>query len=213
MTRATFTILLALLLIRTSQAHLDLTPTPTEYVAEGIIFQRLTFKQANNTSLSYQPPRGWTCRGGADRLQLTPAQVTRAEALIQALPLASAQSLDEKSEAFLREQFLNTLPPGSQLVKLLNEEQNPVVLDNKLSYAVTASYQVIGETFVRSTLFINLADTQLRFTLNARQSDFEKLNRAFRQSLYSWQWREDRSSLANQSKIAAVPTPQPPSAN
>ncbi|MEY2508166.1 MAG: hypothetical protein QOH01_2495 [Verrucomicrobiota bacterium] len=186
MTRTTFISLLALLLIRTSQAHLDLTPAPTEYVAEGITFQRLTFKQANNISLSYQPPRGWTYRGGGDRLQLTPAEATRAEALIQALPLASAQPLDEKNEAFLREQFLNTLPTGSQVIKLLNEEQNPVVLDNKPSYAVTASYQVIGETFVRSTLFINLADTQLRFTLNARQSDYEKLNRAFRQSIYSW---------------------------
>lgn len=186
MTRITFISLLGLLLTPTSQAHLDLTPTPTEYVAEGITFQRLIFKQADNTSLSYQPPRGWICRGGGDRLQLIPSGVTRAEGLIQALPIPAAEALDEKSEAFLREQFLKSVPPGSQLVKLLNEEQNPVVLDNNLSYAITASYQVIGETFVRSTLFINFADTQLRFTINARQGDFEKLNRAFRQSIYSW---------------------------
>jgi hypothetical protein len=175
------------LLTATAQAHLDLTPTPTEYVAEGITFQRLIFKQTDKTSVSYEPPRGWTCRGGGDLLQLIPGEATRAQASIQALPLAAPQPLDEKSIAFLREEFLKNLPLGSQLIKLLNEEQNPVVLDNKLSYAVTASYQILGETFVRSALFINLTDTQLRFTINARQSDFEKLQQNFRRSIFSWQ--------------------------
>jgi hypothetical protein len=73
------------------------------------------------------------------------------------------------------------------LTKLLKEEQNPVVLENKLSYAVTVSYQVLGETFVRSTIFINLSDTQLRFTINSRQSDFERLQQNFRRSMFSWQ--------------------------
>jgi hypothetical protein len=206
--------LLSLLLIRTSQAHLDLTPMPAEYVAEGITFQRLIFKQADNTSLSYQPPRGWTCRGGGDRLYLTPAEGTRAEASIQALPLAAPQTLDEKTGAFLREQFLNSLPPGSQLIKLLKEERNPVVLDNKLSYAVAASYQVIGETFVRSTLFINLADTQLRFTINARQSDFETLHQDFRRSIFSWHLIETSPAAArSEPAIATAPALQAPSTN
>jgi hypothetical protein len=186
MTRAIFLGLLSLL-TATAQAHLDLTPTPTEYVAEGITFQRLIFKQTDKTCVSYEPPRGWTCRGGGDLLQLIPGEATRAQASIQALPLAAPQPLDDKSIAILREEFLKSLPLGSQLIKLLNEEQNPVVLDNKLSYAVTASYQILGETFVRSALFINLTDTQLRFTINARQSDFEKLQQNFRRSIFSWQ--------------------------
>jgi hypothetical protein len=186
MTRATFLGLLVLL-TATAQAHLDLTPTPTEYVAEGITFQRLIFKQADKSSVSYEPPRGWTCRGGGDQLQLIPGETTRAQASIQALPLVAAQALDEKSIAFLREEFLKSLPPGSQLTNLLKEEQNPVALDNKLSYAVTASYKVLGETFVRSTLFINLSDTQLRFTITSRQSDFQKLHQNFRRSIFSWQ--------------------------
>jgi hypothetical protein len=184
--RATFLGLLSLL-TATAQAHIDLTPTPTEYVAEGITFRRLIFRQADNSSVRYEPPRGWTCRGGGDQLQLTPGDATRAQAAIQAVPLAAAQALDDKSTALLREEFLNNLPPGSQLIKLLKEEQNPVVLDNKLSYAVTASYQILGETFVRSTVFTNLGNTQLRFTINSRQSDFERLQQNFRRSIFSWQ--------------------------
>jgi hypothetical protein len=202
------------LLTATAQAHLDLTPTPTEYVAEGITFQRLIFKQTDKTSVSYEPPRGWTCRGGGDQLQLVPGEATRAQASIQALPLATPQGLDEKSEALLREQFLNSLPPGSQLIKLLKEERNPVVLDNKLSYAVAVSYQVIGETFVRSTLFINLTDTQLRFTINARQSDFEKLHQDFRRSIFSWHFIETSPPAArSEPAIATAPALQAPSTN
>lgn len=196
--------LLPLLFATTAQAALDLTPISADYVAQGITFQRVIFKQADQTSVSYEPPRGWSCRGGGNRLQLTPAGVTQAEASIQALPITAPQPLDEKNQSLLKEQFLNSLPPGSQKINLLNEEQNPVVLDNKLSYAVTASYQTLGETFVRSALFINRADTQLRFTITSRQSDFEKLQQSFRGSILSWHWVEQSPVPAKNEPVIAA---------
>jgi hypothetical protein len=182
--------LLSLLLITTAQARLDLTPTPTEYVAEGITFQRLIFRHADKTSVSYEPPRGWSGRGEGDRFQMIPAGATNAEASIRAQPLAAPQPVDEKSAVLLKEQFLKNLPSGSQTISVLKEEQNPVVLENKPSYAVTASYQVMGQTFIRSELFINLHDTQLSFRFSATKTEFEKFHQVFRGSILSWHWLE-----------------------
>jgi len=190
------------------RAGIDLTPMPGEYRAEGITIQQLIFID-DKRKVTYEPPRHWSWRGGADWLQLTPAGTMFAEASIRARPLAVPQLLDGNTMLLLKEKFLNSLPPGSQKINLLKEEQNPVVLDNKLSYAVTASYQVIGETFVRTALFVNLADTQLCFTMTARQNDFEKLNQSFRTSILSWHWiEESRTAQNSEPTIVTAPASQ-----
>lgn len=45
-----------------------------------------------------------------------------------------------------------------------------------------------GERDRQSVPFMNLPDTQLTFRFLSRKPDFEKLHRAFRASLCSWQW-------------------------
>ncbi|PYJ87615.1 MAG: hypothetical protein DME70_06215 [Verrucomicrobia bacterium] len=63
-----------------------------------------------------------------------------------------------------------------------------LIAGNIPTYEVTASYQIYGEAYVRSVLFANLAETQLRFKLSALKKDFDVLHRQFRASLISWQW-------------------------
>jgi hypothetical protein len=128
-------------------------------------------------------------------LQLTPAKADRADAVIQAVELNAPEKLDNKAIDALREQFLKSLPPGSQGVTLVSEEQNPVSLENGASYAVTVAYQALGETFMRSVVFVNLPETQLSFRLTARKADFETIQKQFRSSILSWHW-VDRPSAA-----------------
>ena len=84
---------------------------------------------------------------------------------------------------------MNTLPPGAQGMKIVNEEASPVLLNGNIAtYEFTATYQMFGETFSRSALFANLPETQLRFKLTGLKKDFDNLHRQFRASLISWQW-------------------------
>ena len=76
-------------------------------------------------------------------------------------------------------------------MKVLSEEQNTIPLKAGANYEITASYQALGETYIRRALYINLPDTQLIFRLSARKNEFEGLYRIFRGSILSWQW-EDR---------------------
>ncbi len=185
--------LLLVLLAAMSANALDLTPVVSEYVAEGITFRQLTFKDGKR-QVVYEPPRQWTCRGSVSSLQLTPTKTDRADAVIQAVELKAPQKLDNKAIDALREQFLKSLPPGSQGVILLSEEQNPVSLENGASYAVTVAYQALGETFLRSVVFVNLPETQLSFRLTARKADFETIQKQFRSSILSWHWVDQNSA-------------------
>jgi len=175
----------------TARALPNLSPFPTEFDSEGIKYTQLALKDGERQVL-YVPPRNWTWRGGASQLRLTPpAIVTRAEAIIEVSALSAAQLLDEKTIATVRQQFISTLPPGAQGVKIVNEEQGPLLLGGNIATAeFTASYQILGETFLRSTLFANLPETQFRFKLTGLKKDFDSLHRIFRASLISWQWVE-----------------------
>lgn len=200
----TSTIFLVLITGVTCNGGIDLTPSITHYTNSGMTIQQLVFKH-DKQRIEYEPPRGWSFHGSVDRLQLTPPHANFAEAVIQAVPLASPRPLDEKVGKALEQEFIASLPPGSQFVTVVSEEQNPVLLNGNRSFELTVSYQLMGEKFLRSALFVNLADTQLIFRLTARKDDFESLHRGFRISISSWHWHEPDPS---HDQITASASPQ-----
>lgn len=184
-----------------ARGGIDLTPSVREYTAEGITFRQLVFKDGKR-QVVYEVPREWSYRGNGTSLQLAPPNSVRADASIQVADMPKPQAFDEKLLAGLKEQSLRGVPPGVQTVTTLGEEVNPVRLEKGDSYAVTVSYQALGETFVRSTLYVNLSDALLTFRLTARKADFEQLQRAFRSSILSWHWVEtDKAAAVAQNTV------------
>ena len=192
--------------LATSRAAIDLAPTPHEYTCEGFTFTELLFKDGKR-QINYLLPNQWSYRAAGNGVLLTPPKSVNADAVILATPLAKPEVLDEKAMAAARERFLSSLPSGSQMIKVVQEEQNPVLLDNKPSYEVIVSYQIMGETFLRSQLFTNNGDTQVSFRFTARKVDFEKLHQVFRGSILSWQWTEPQPDSAH---VVAAETAAPP---
>jgi hypothetical protein len=170
-----------------ARGGIDLTPSASEYTAEGLTFRQLSFKDGKRRVV-YELPRQWGYQGGGTSLQLSPPTSVRADASIQVADIAKPQPFDETLFAALKEQSLRAAPPGAQNPTVINEEVNPVRLERGDVYGVTISYQALGETFLRSTLYVNLSDAQLTFRLTARKSDFERLQRTFRSSILSWHW-------------------------
>jgi hypothetical protein len=182
-----------------ARGRIDLTPSASEYTAEGITFKQLSFRDGKRR-IMYELPRQWGYRSDGTSLQLMPPKSGRADASIQVADLSKSQPFDEKLFAALREQSVQAAPPGALNVTLLTEEVNPVRLERGDAYAVTISYQTLGETFVRSTLYVNLSDAQLTFRLTARKAEFETFQRAFRSSILSWHWVENDPGPANAQK-------------
>jgi hypothetical protein len=188
----------------TAKGGLDLSPAPSQFDGQGITYTELLFKD-DKRQVKYVPPQNWTYRGSSAQLHLGPPQsFVRADAVVDTVPLVAPQPLDEKAIEVLRQQFLSTLPPGAQSVKILSEENGPLLLGGNIpTYEFTASYQIMGETFARGTLIANLPDTQLRFKLTALKKDFDILHRMFRSSLISWQWIEPASGAILAQKNSA----------
>lgn len=174
-----------------SKAALDLAPLPTEFDGEGVKYTQLAFKDDDKQAL-YVLPQLWSFRGSSNQCRLTPpARFPKAEAIIDAMPLAAPQALDEKGTEAAKQQLLASLGPSAQNVKVIAEEQSPLLIGGNIAtYEVTVTYQIYGEAFSRSVLFANLPDAQLRFKLTGPTKDFDALHRLFRASLISWHWVE-----------------------
>ena len=185
----------------TARGGINLTPSVTEYVAEGMKFHQLTF-QDGKRRIEYEPPRNWSFDGGANELRLKPPK-NFAEAIISATPAAKAQTLDATAIKLLEEQVTTTLPNGSQFVKIEQELENVILLDGNNSFEITLSYQLMGEKFSRSVLFVKLPDTQLVFRLTARKDDFALLHQEFRSSILSWHSAETPQAGDQAAKVLA----------
>jgi hypothetical protein len=180
-------------MIAQSRGAIDFTPTVSRYFNEGAEYANVTFKDEKRT-VSLTLPRLWSCRGDASRLQLTPPDQGFAEGTLQAVPTKGPASFNEANVKALEQQVLNTLPPGSQGVTLVSQQENPVILNQNLSYEFVVAYQTLGKTFQRSVIFVNCPEQQLVFRFSAPKNVFDNLNRSFRQSIYSWQWTQPAST-------------------
>jgi len=169
-------------------AAIDFTPGTGERVLAGIKFQQLIFQQ-DGRKISYEQPRGWKYTGDSLRIAFTPPNVPQAQAEIDQSPLPAPQNFDEATMKKLQENVLAAVPPDSQNVTLVSVEKNPLMINQRETFEVIITYQTSGTEFERSVLFLNLPDTQLRFRVTARKQDFEKVHKAFRGSIYSWQWQ------------------------
>lgn len=167
---------------------MDFTPTNGERVLEGIVFKQLLFHQEGHT-VSYEPPRGWTCTGETRSLKLTPPNVSQARATMEQAPLPAPQIFDDATTKQLQQQVLASAPEGAQNATLVSEEKNPLRINRQETYAVTIAYSFYGQDYELSVLFANLTDTQLRFRTVARKADFEQVQRAFRASLFTLAWQ------------------------
>lgn len=153
-----------------ARAALELVPEEKEDSAEKITFRQLIFKGGQRT-ISYEPPRLWTYHASGHLLQMTPPKAQRAEAAIEAAPGAPGVGGIETA----RERFLRTVPPAAQGVTILAEEASPFLVNNHATLQITASYQVLGQTFVRSMLSVDADGTRLTFRLTAQKADFDAL--------------------------------------
>jgi hypothetical protein len=174
--------------VATGWCDIDFTPGIGERALEGIKFTELYFHE-NGRQISYEQPRGWSYTGDSNHIRFIPPNAQQAFGEMAQAPLAAPQNLDEPTMKLLQERTLQSVPPDSRDITVVAAAKNPLMINEHETFEITVAYQLYGEQYRRSMLFMNLADTQLIFSFVSRKADFDKLHQAFRGSLCSLQWR------------------------
>ena len=187
MVRALILTLSGLLFIASARADLQLTPRIFRYELDGVKFKQLAFSDGGGKEITYAPPRGWDYSGSPDQLTLHPPDKLQAEATISKVSLPKLASFDDETLKKLVGEALASMPAGSTNVQLVSQEKNPLKIESKETFLVTLTYNLHGEIYSRSILFLNRGKEQIRFQLACRQTDFQELQKAFLGSQYSWQ--------------------------
>jgi hypothetical protein len=174
-------------------AAIDLSPTASVRELEGVKFPELIFRDGADT-VSYEPPSGWSYRGNANILTLTPAHKNEAQASIQVLASSrGAPQLTPARLAELKQVAIDLVPKDAGSVKVIAEEQNPLKIDGRDTFGVTLAYTFYGQSFQSYILFCDLETSQLRFRLVCASRDHSELAKLFQSSLCSLQWIRRRA--------------------
>lgn len=175
-----------LLLASIGQAELQLTPTVDEYQLDGAKLKQLAFHDGDK-KITYQSPRGWGYSGSTTQLTLHPPNKNQAEATVTRIPLSQPGQFDDDTLKKLGAEAVAAVPNGSSNVTVESQEKNPLLINRKETFLIVLRYNVFGQAYSRSILFLNRGKEQIRFQLTCRQADFKELQKAFLSSQYSWQ--------------------------
>src|SRR5437879_7721925 len=140
-------------------AGIDFTPIAGERTFEGIKFPELYFHEKDR-KISYEQPRGWRYSGDSSQIRFTPPDVPQAFGLISQTPLSAPQNFDEATMKRLQDQMLASLPPYSDSAAIVSTEKDPLMINAHETFEVTVTYQLYGERYQQSALFMNLQDTR-----------------------------------------------------
>ena len=185
MLRFSIFLLCLFLFVTRASAQIDFTPTVNKYLSHGEEYSSVSFKD-DKRAISLEIPRKWTCRGDATKLQIVPPDQNFAEGVVQAAPPLPKRIFDEATLKALEAHVISNLPPGSQNPTVVKRQENTVILYQNLSYEFVVAYQIMGQTFYRSVIFVNCPEAALIFRFTAPKGVFDNLNDKFSRSISSW---------------------------
>ena len=164
-----------------------LNPQTGIYEQDGFKFQRIVVYDGPQR-ITYSPPTGWHYSGDDNQLKLWPPQTAEAEALITRWKMAEVPPFDDEGIKRLTDEVVASVPQGARQVKVISQVKDPVIIEHKSTFLCVVEYEKSGALWGRSVLFLNRSETeQLQFQLTSKRVDFEKLEKAFEASHFSWQ--------------------------
>jgi len=168
-------------------ADIDLTPHQSVRELQGCKFPEIRFRSRDG-EIAYEPPNGWAPSGrGKSQVYFYIADKPQAYARIEEVSV-DPEEFDETFVAQLKAELIKALPEGSKSIVITREVASPLTINKHDTYEAVVNFVVNAQRFTTSVLFLNLKNSQLRFTVSTPESMFEELHDRFTQSLYSWQW-------------------------
>jgi hypothetical protein len=174
----------------TLRAEINLTPVRSVRELEGCKFPQLEFRDGEKR-ITYEAPRGWEAFArDSSTVALVPAGKAMVSAKIKYIPAPGHLTLDEAQLKYLQDTASQLLPEESRLMADPVITPKPLLFNDYATCEVELQFVLHAQRLRMCVLFVDLGETQLRFSLISRAGDYEELHKAFRDSWFSWQWVE-----------------------
>jgi hypothetical protein len=178
----------------TSHAEINLTPIRSIREFEGCRFPQLEFRDGDK-KITYEAPRGWEAFArDSSTVALVPPNKAMVSAKIKYMPTPGRLTLDEAQLKYLQDTASQLLPEESRLMADPVITPKPLLLNDHPTCEVELQFVLHAQRLRMCVLFVDLGETQLRFSLISRAGDYEELHKAFHASWFSWQWVEPAAS-------------------
>ena len=182
--------------VATVSAEINLTPTRSFRELEGCKFPQLEFRD-DGRKITYEAPPGWEpLLRDTHTLALVPPGKEMVSAKIKFIPTPGRLVLDAAQLQYFKDTAYQLVPREGRVLAEPTVTPNPLIFGNHPTCEVDFYFVHQSQRLRMSVLFVDLGESQLRFSLISRPGDFEDLHNAFRASWYSWQWAEPTATVA-----------------
>ncbi len=180
--------ILALCLTTNPAYALDFRLHAATIEEDGFKREQTYFQNDAQTRVTIAPPAGWTREDDPASLTLTPPDLTHGMVRIERSSVGPAVTFQDAGLVAYRKRILADLPQGVTDVKQAAEIADPLPIFNWKSREFTMDYELFGQSYRRSVLFLNLnTKEQLMMTTVALTHDFDRVHTAGMDVLRSWQ--------------------------
>lgn len=167
---------------------LDFVPNFIETEVEAGVTNREIVLKDGSANVLYCPPVGWQSVVGERSLRFHPPGVSLADFTIEADKAEVGRVLDAAALGRCRDWLKGSVPRESSDVIVEDDDLNPGSVANCPTFGMSVAYTSAGVRYRKRVIFAFAYDSDIRFTIVARLSDFDRLYAAVRQSLFSWRW-------------------------
>ena len=177
-----------------ASGSLELIPTPSFRILEGIRIPVVTFPDGNRV-VRWQPPSNWQLSGEGNRIMLYPQTPPQAamEIRLAAPRSASAPETGSTPEALVK-WAAAFLPQDAAKVRFDHESPSPFLLEGRPSREHTFEYILGTLRFTTSIAVVLLDEAQaLIMIASARSEDFPGVYREATKSMFRWGWNKERA--------------------
>lgn len=165
---------------------IDFSPQYADSVQDGFPVRRMYFSEGSQR-IYLALPKDWRVSGNSQGGVFTPGDIPQATITLENSALNGQVAFDEKGLETYRQAVKALIPTGATEAQIEFERTNEIGINGWTSFEMEVTYHQFGQTFSKSVLFINLDQKrQLRFRVDARKENFEKVYGQARAALGSW---------------------------
>src|SRR5205085_3628756 len=148
----------------------NLTATPREYSAEGVNYRELVFGDGER-KVFVELPAKWGFRSSPAKLEFTAPESRFISASIESAAVVAPRLFDAATVEGLVAKSVAEIPSSATRVTT-ETRANPVLIGDRESLEVLVTYRLGDATYQRSTIFLDLPESQLTFRFSAPKEQF-----------------------------------------
>ena len=166
---------------------LDFRLDTVSVIEDGFSHQHSYFQGEAGNKTSIDLPYDWASVSDEQSISVSPRNLSNCEIRVSKSPLTPQTAFNESTLDIYRNSVKSLIPRDAVNLRIIEEKPSPLPVFNWKDYEFVASYNLYGELFKRSMIFISLnPKEQILVSAVSPDISYEFVHKTALELMFSW---------------------------